>query len=69
LTLWLQVDTLLRMAAKAKVKAKDKMLRVRITSGERAELQAAADADQRKLSDWIRVVALRVARSQKAEKS
>jgi uncharacterized protein (DUF1778 family) len=61
------MDTLLRMAVKGtkKVKAKDKMLRVRITSAERAELQSAADKDQRKLSDWLRVVALRAARAVK----
>lgn len=35
--------------------ARDKIVMVRVTEDERKAWQAAADADQRKLADWIRV--------------
>lgn len=35
---------------------RDKIVMVRLTVEERQAWQAAADADQRKLADWIRVV-------------
>ena len=35
---------------------KDTSVNVRLTSDERAELQRLADADERKLSDYIRLV-------------
>lgn len=35
---------------------KDTSVNVRLTSDERAELQRLADADKRKLSDYIRLV-------------
>lgn len=36
---------------------KDDVVRLRVTTEERARWQAAAAADQRTLSDWLRVVA------------
>jgi len=36
---------------------KDFMIRIRVTEEDRERWQAAADADQRTLSDWLRVVA------------
>jgi len=36
--------------------SRDKIVMVRLTAEERDAWQAAADADQRKLADWIRVV-------------
>lgn len=35
---------------------RDKIVMVRLSDEERAAWQAAADADERKVSDWIRVV-------------
>lgn len=37
--------------------SRDDLVRLRLTTEERERWQAAADADQRTLSDWIRVVA------------
>lgn len=35
---------------------REKIVMVRLTAEEREAWQAAADADQRKLADWVRVV-------------
>lgn len=37
--------------------SRDVMIRVRVTEEDRERWQAAADADQRTLSDWLRIVA------------
>ena len=41
---------------------RDEVLHVRLTAEELAELRAAAEQDERKVSDFVRLVALRVAR-------
>lgn len=44
---------------------KDADIRIRLSAEEKAVLQAAADRDQRSLSDWVRVTALKAAKEKK----
>jgi len=42
---------------------KNANIMLRVSAAEKAEMQAAANADKRTLSDWIRLVALAAAKS------
>lgn len=42
--------------------AKTEMLRIRVTPEQKAELQAAADADELDLGTWLRQLGLKAAR-------
>lgn len=48
--------------------AREKVLPVRLSGDEMAELQAAADQDGKKTSDYVRTVALRDARAPRRHK-
>jgi uncharacterized protein (DUF1778 family) len=41
------------------------VIHIRVSEAERAPIQAAADADERTLSDWARLALLRAARGDK----
>jgi len=48
--------------------AKDKVIQLRLTADERERWQTAADADQRSLSDWLRVIANAASANVKAKR-
>lgn len=46
-----------------RVDGKTEMLRIRVTPEQKAELQAAADADELDLGTWLRQLGLKTARN------